>query len=133
MLIPGNQQLILNAVIHHLDHKNVSHDPQIKYNVIQIATSLARQIRSGAFLSDIGFVSDLCRHLRKSLQATIEPIQDQELNLNSALQNAIEYCLLETIKGVIPCTQFFLFIYFIFLFFFSFLYFSSMLMFILFY
>ncbi|PSS00223.1 hypothetical protein CEY00_Acc24192 [Actinidia chinensis var. chinensis] len=97
---PGNQQLILNAVIHHLDHKNVSHDPQIKSNVIQIATSLAQQIRSGAFLSDIGFVSDLCRHLRKSLQATIESVQEQELNLNSALQNAIEYCLLETVKGI---------------------------------
>ncbi|GFS38930.1 uncharacterized protein Acr_00g0060280 [Actinidia rufa] len=97
---PGDQQLILSAVIHHLDHKNVSHDPQIKSNIIQIATSLARQIRSGAVLTDVGFVSDLSRHLRKSLQATIESVQEQELNLNSALQNAIEYCLLEIAKGI---------------------------------
>ena len=83
ILIPGNQRLILSAVIHHLDHKNVSHDPQIKSNVIQIATSLAQQIRSGAVISDVGFVSDLSRHLRKSLQATIESVQEQELNLNS--------------------------------------------------
>ncbi|KAA8545251.1 hypothetical protein F0562_020035 [Nyssa sinensis] len=96
---PGNQQ-ILAAVIRHLDHKNISHNPQTKSYVIQIATALTRQIRSGAVLSDIGFLSDLCRHLRKSLQATVELHGEQESNLNIALQNSIEDCLLEIAKGV---------------------------------
>jgi hypothetical protein len=96
---PESQQLILSAVVHHLDHKNVSHDPQIKSNVIQTATTLACQIRSVA-VSDIGFVSDLCRHLRKSLQATVDSVGEQELNLNIALQNSIEDCLLESAKGI---------------------------------
>ncbi|KAL7003167.1 hypothetical protein U1Q18_004325, partial [Sarracenia purpurea var. burkii] len=97
---PGDQQLILSTVIHHLDHKNVSHDSQIKSNVVQIATSLARQIRSEAELSDIGFVSDLCRHLRKSLQVTAESVRVEDLNVNISLQSAIEDCLLETAKGI---------------------------------
>ncbi|XP_031249114.1 protein EFR3 homolog A [Pistacia vera] len=96
----GNQQLILAAVIRHLDHKNVVHDPELKSQVIQVASSLARQIRSGAVLAEIGFVSDLCRHLRKSFQATVESAGEQESTLNISLQNAIEDCLLEIAKGI---------------------------------
>ena len=99
-LIAGDRLLILAAVIRHLDHKNVEHDPQIKSNVIQVASALTRQIRSGVVLSEIGFVSDLCRHLRKSFQATVESVGEQESNLNISLQNSIEDCLLEMAKGV---------------------------------
>lgn len=100
LLISGNQQLILASVIHHLDHKNVSHDPQLKSYVIQVASALARQIRSGMVLVEIGSVSDLCRHLRKSFQATVESVGEQESNLNILLRNSIEDCLLEIAKGV---------------------------------
>ncbi|KAF3453185.1 hypothetical protein FNV43_RR03623 [Rhamnella rubrinervis] len=96
----GNQQLILTHVIRHLDRKNVSHDPQLKSYVIQVATALAREIRSGAMLPEVGFVSDLCRHLRKSLQATVESVGEQESNLNIMLQNSIEDCLLEIAKRI---------------------------------
>jgi len=100
VLISGIRQFILTSVIHHLDHKNVSQDPQVKSNIIQTATYLAQQIRSEAVLSDIGFISDLCRHLRKSLQASVLSVGEQELNLNISLQNDIEDCLFETVKGV---------------------------------
>lgn len=49
---------------------------------------------------EIGFVGDLCRHLRKSLQASSESVGEQELNLNIMLQNSIEDCLLEIAKAV---------------------------------
>ncbi|KAF3454137.1 hypothetical protein FNV43_RR04584 [Rhamnella rubrinervis] len=98
--VSGNQQLILTHVIRHLDRKNVSHDPQLKSYVIQVATALAREIRSGAMLPEVGFVSDLCRHLRKSLQATVESVGEQESNLNIMLQNSIEDCLLEIAKRI---------------------------------
>ncbi|KAL3538274.1 hypothetical protein ACH5RR_001640 [Cinchona calisaya] len=97
----GNQQLILAGVVRHLDHKNIVHDPQIKSSVIQTATALAQQIRTGIVLSDIGFVSDLCRHLRKSLQATFESIGEQEMDINLKLQTSIEDFLLEIAKGII--------------------------------
>lgn len=96
----GNQQLVLSAVIRHLDHKNVTHDSQMKSHVIQVAAVLARQIKSGAAQSEIGFVSDLCRHLRKSFQATAESVGGQEMNLNVTLQNSIEDCLLEIAKRI---------------------------------
>lgn len=88
-------------MIRHLDHKNVTHDSQMKSHVIQVAAVLARQIKSGAAQSEIGFVSDLCRHLRKSFQATAESVGEQEMNLNVTLQNSIEDCLLEIAKRVV--------------------------------
>ncbi|CAA0816532.1 Uncharacterized protein SHERM_16398 [Striga hermonthica] len=54
-------------------------------------------------ISDMGFVSDLFRHLRKSFQATAESnsIGEQERDLNADLQTCIETCLLETVKGIV--------------------------------
>nr|GEX46087.1 protein EFR3 homolog B [Tanacetum cinerariifolium] len=97
---PDNQQLILASVVHHLDHKNISHDPELKSYVIQTTTALARQVRSEVALKDIGYVSDLCRHLRKSLQATVESVGELESSLNISLQSSIEDCLLEIAKGI---------------------------------
>ncbi|KAJ8447080.1 hypothetical protein Cgig2_022809 [Carnegiea gigantea] len=98
--VPEYQMRILNGVIRHMDHKNVAHDPIAKSCVVQVAASLARQIRSGASLADVGCVSDLLRHLRKSLQSTASPIGETEGNLNIHLQNSIESCLLEVAKGI---------------------------------
>lgn len=99
MELPENQQIILNGIIRHMDHKNVSHDPVVKSCVVQVAANVARQIRSGGTLSDVGCVSDLLRHLRKSLQSIAGPTGEQEINLNIHLQNSIESCLLEIAKG----------------------------------
>ncbi|KAL0454647.1 UNVERIFIED_CONTAM: protein SEMI-ROLLED LEAF 2 [Sesamum latifolium] len=98
---PGYQQLILAGVVRHLDHKNVAHDAEMKCHIVQTASYLARQVRLEAVISDMGFVSDLFRHLRKSFQATAEPVGEQELNMNAALQTSIETCLLETVRGIV--------------------------------
>ncbi|XP_019453147.1 PREDICTED: protein EFR3 homolog A-like isoform X5 [Lupinus angustifolius] len=103
----GNQRFIIASVIHHLDHKNIMNDPQLKTRVVKVATSLGMQIRSGKGLTEIGFVGDLCRHLRKSLQASNELVEEQELNLNILLQNSIEDCLLEIAKGIVDAQPLF--------------------------
>ncbi|CAM8969105.1 unnamed protein product [Rhodiola kirilowii] len=97
----GNKLFILAAVVRHLDHKNVAHDPKSKSLIIQVATALVRVIRSeGIVLSEVGCISDLCRHLRNCLQATIKSVNDDEINLNLSLQSSIEDCLLEVAKGI---------------------------------
>lgn len=98
--ISENKQLILASIVHHLDHKNISHDPELKSYVIKTTSALVRQVRSEVALKDIGYVTDLCRHLRKSLQATVESVGEHEFNLNALLQSSIEDCLFEIGKGV---------------------------------
>ncbi|CAN6313041.1 unnamed protein product [Urochloa humidicola] len=95
----GNEQLILTAVIRHLDHKNVSHDPQTKSDIIQTATSLARQLRSRGFAAELVVAGDLCKHLRKTLEA-VESGSVEELKLNESLQNFLEDCLMEVVRGI---------------------------------
>ncbi|GER48585.1 ARM repeat superfamily protein [Striga asiatica] len=99
----GLAPLILAGVVRHLDHKNVVHDPQTKCHIIRTASCLARQVRLEMVISDMGFVSDLFRHLRKSFQATAESnsIGEQEWDLNADLRTCIETCLLETVKGIV--------------------------------
>ncbi|KAL6645700.1 hypothetical protein ACP70R_017308 [Stipagrostis hirtigluma subsp. patula] len=97
----GNEQLILTAVIRHLDHKNVSHDPQIKSDIIQTATSLARQLRSRGVAVELVVAGDLCKHLRKTLEAVESAsVRVEELNLNESLQTFLEDCLLEVVRGI---------------------------------
>ncbi|XP_062215824.1 protein SEMI-ROLLED LEAF 2 isoform X2 [Phragmites australis] len=95
----GYEQLILTAVIRHLDHKNVLHDPQTKPDIIQTATSLARQLRSQGVAAELVVAGDLCKHLRKTLEA-MESACVEELNLNESLQNFLEDCLLEVVRGI---------------------------------
>lgn len=97
----GNERLVLSTVIRHLDHKNVASNPQTKADIIQSATSLVIQLRSRGVVSEIGVVSDLCRHLRKCLEAIGQNGSGiEESNWNESLQNSIEDCLLEIVKGI---------------------------------
>lgn len=68
--------------------------------MIQIATALAQQLRAQAIVPDIGIVSDMCRHLKKSLQASVDFGGQQKPNISTSLQSAIEDCLLEIARGV---------------------------------
>ena len=99
--LAGNEQLILTAVIRHLDHKNVSRDVQTKSDIIQTATSLARQLRSRGYAAELVVAGDLCKHLRKTLEA-VELGSVEDLNLNESLQHLLEDCLMEVVRGVCP-------------------------------
>ncbi|ERN02110.1 uncharacterized protein LOC18430213 [Amborella trichopoda] len=100
MASTGNDQLILAAIIRHLDHKNIAHDPLIKSNIIQICTALVRLLKSRVIIAELSVVSDLCRHLRKSLQASTDLVSQQDSNWNISLQHSIEDCLLEITKKI---------------------------------
>jgi flagellar motor component MotA len=97
--LTGNEQLILTTIIRHLDHKNVLHDPQTKSDIIQTATSLARQLRSRGFAVELVVAGDLCKHLRKTLEA-VESGNVEDQNLNEPLQIVLEDCLMEVVRGV---------------------------------
>ncbi|KMZ69756.1 hypothetical protein ZOSMA_208G00490 [Zostera marina] len=100
MKCSDHHQAVLAAIIRYLDHKNVAHDPRMKSDIIQVATSLIKQSTLRTGVSEIATISDLCKHLRKSLQATVELVGLQESNRNITLQNSIVDCLLEISKGI---------------------------------
>lgn len=97
--ISGNEQFILISLVRHLDNKEIVHDPQLKSNIVRIATSLVKQLRLQSVVAEIGVMTNLCRHLSKSLQSTIDIIRAEEESCNFLLQDSIEDCLLEIVKG----------------------------------
>ncbi|ONK72473.1 uncharacterized protein A4U43_C04F19800 [Asparagus officinalis] len=92
-----NSHLLLSLVIKHLDHKNVSKQPDVQIDIILVAIQLARDAKLQASLAIVTAISDLIRHLRKCLQCSIEASSPgSNINKwNSALHSALEECLLE--------------------------------------
>ncbi|CAM6009795.1 unnamed protein product [Sphagnum balticum] len=95
-----NDQLLLAALVRHLDHKKVEESLSTKTNIISLTAVLARQSKAKATVAEVGAMSDLLRHLQKSLQSGMETsmvVGDNKdfPGQNSALQTAIEECLME--------------------------------------
>jgi hypothetical protein len=95
-----NDQLLLAALVRHLDHKKVEEILSTKTNIIALTVILARQSKAKATVAEVGAMSDLLRHLQKSLQSGMETSMvvgdNKEFpEQNSALQTAIEECLME--------------------------------------
>jgi hypothetical protein len=97
-------------LIKHLDHKNVVQQPQMQIHIIEISTILAQQSKSRASVAMVGAMSDLARHLRKSMHCTYEAsnLSDDINNWNKSFQAAIEECLVQFAKKVINLTMLFI-------------------------
>ncbi|CAM6091632.1 unnamed protein product [Calypogeia fissa] len=98
----GNDQLFLPMLVRHLDHKAVADQPSLKANIVEIIGILARHSKAKRTTADIGAMSDLVRHLRKTIQVNLESLasngyvpEDQQ-----NLQTALEDCLTELVKRV---------------------------------
>eukprot|EP00249_Psilotum_nudum_P022334 c28475_g1_i1 orf=207-3284(-) len=96
----GNDHLLLAVLVRHLDHKNVSHQAQMKADIVEITTILARLSKAKATVTEVGVISDLFRHLRRTLQCSLEASGPLERNWNNSLQMALEECLLEFARKV---------------------------------
>ncbi|PKA47054.1 hypothetical protein AXF42_Ash011728 [Apostasia shenzhenica] len=97
-----NAHLLLSILIKHIDHKTVQKQAQMQLNMIEIATHLATQSKAETSLAIVSTVSDLVRHLRRSMQCTIgnTSMSDDALKWNSKFQAAIDECLIQLSKKV---------------------------------
>lgn len=94
----GNGQLLLAALVRHLDDKNVDGNLVAKRNIVALTAVLARQSKAKATVAEVGAMSDLSKHLRKSLQVSMETPPGGSVRVpdeNILLQAAIEECLME--------------------------------------
>lgn len=103
----GNDCFLLAVLVKHLDHKNMIQEPKIKADVVSIAACLARQSKSKATAVEIGVLSDMLRHLRNTLQVSLEGSPLLKLDYNKDLQLAIQEFLAELVKKVGDLTPIF--------------------------
>jgi hypothetical protein len=106
MDISGNEQLFFPIVIRHLDQKVVADQPSLKANIVEIVANLARHSKAKPTVADLGAMSDLLKHLRKSIQFTMEssPSTGHLVEDHQNLQTALDECLTELVKRVLFVT-----------------------------
>jgi len=91
-----NSCLLLSVLVKHLDHKSVAKQPIVQINIINTATKLAQNVKQQASVAILGAISELIKHLRKSMQNSAEDssFENDGFKLNTELQFALEMCIL---------------------------------------
>ncbi|KAI5682892.1 hypothetical protein M9H77_04120 [Catharanthus roseus] len=92
-----NTHFLLSNLIKHLDHKNVLKQPDMQLDIVQVATSLARDTKTLASVSIIGAVTDVMRHLRKSIHYSLDDanLGADLIKWNRQFREAVDDCLIE--------------------------------------
>ncbi|KAA8518182.1 hypothetical protein F0562_015656 [Nyssa sinensis] len=88
---------LLSILIKHLDHKNVLKQPNMQLDIVEVTTSLARHTKVQPSLAITGAISDIMRHLRKSIHYSLddENLGADIINWNRKFREAVDECLVE--------------------------------------
>ncbi|KAF3437919.1 hypothetical protein FNV43_RR20675 [Rhamnella rubrinervis] len=97
-----NTHFLLSILIKHLDHKNVLKNPSMQLDVVEVATALAKQTKVQASVAMIGALSDMMRHLRKSIHCSLDDssLGAEVIEWNRKYGKAVDECLVELIYKV---------------------------------
>lgn len=88
---------VLSILIKHLDHKNVLKKPNMQLDIVDVATHLARQTRIQPSVAIIGALSDMMRHLRKSIHCSLDDsdLGSEVIEWNRKFRAAVDECLVQ--------------------------------------
>nr|KYP67940.1 Protein EFR3 isogeny B [Cajanus cajan] len=96
-----NTHLLLSILVKHLDHKNVLKNPNMQLDIVGVITHLAQQTRVQQSVAIIGALSDMMRHLRKSIHCSIDDsnLGSEIIQWNQKYRLEVDECLVQlTIK-----------------------------------
>lgn len=93
--------MLLSILVKHLDHKNVLKNPKMQLDIVGVITHLAQQTRSQQSVAIIGALSDMMRHLRKSIHCSLDDsnLGSEIIQWNQKYRMEVDECLVQlTIK-----------------------------------
>ncbi|XP_022732999.1 uncharacterized protein LOC111287061 isoform X2 [Durio zibethinus] len=92
-----NTHFLLSILVKHLDHKNVLKKPSMQLDIVDVATSLARQTKVQPSVAIIGALTDMTRHLRKSIHCSLDDssLGDEVIQYNQKFRTAVDECLVQ--------------------------------------
>ncbi|KAJ6921236.1 protein SEMI-ROLLED LEAF 2 [Populus alba x Populus x berolinensis] len=92
-----NTHVLLSILIKHLDHKNVLKEPSMQLDIVEVTTALAEHAKVDPSLAIIGAVSDVMRHLRKSIHCSLDDanLGAEIKNWNKNFREVVDKCLVE--------------------------------------
>ncbi|KAE9590726.1 hypothetical protein Lalb_Chr20g0110701 [Lupinus albus] len=92
-----NTHVLLSMLIKHLDHKTVLKEPNMQLDIVEVTTSLAQYAKVQPSVSIIGALSDVMRHLRKSIQCSLNEsnLSTDVIDWNKNFKEAVDKCLVQ--------------------------------------
>ncbi|KAG4123474.1 hypothetical protein ERO13_D11G328900v2 [Gossypium hirsutum] len=97
-----NAHYLLSILVKHLDHKNVLKQPDMQLQIVEVTTSLARDSKVEPSVAILGAVSDVMRHLRKSIHCSLNDsnMGTEVINWNKYFKEAVDKCLVQLSHNV---------------------------------
>ncbi|KAK7392869.1 hypothetical protein VNO78_21319 [Psophocarpus tetragonolobus] len=92
-----NTHVLLSILIKHLDHKVVIKQHNIRLDIVEVVISLAQYAKVQPSVAIVGAVRDLVRHLRKSIQYSLDDsnLDAEMMNWNKNFREAVDKCLIQ--------------------------------------
>ncbi|GAV57300.1 hypothetical protein CFOL_v3_00838 [Cephalotus follicularis] len=92
-----NKHFLLSTLIKHLDHKNVLKQPDMQLDIVEVTTYLAQLAKVESSVAIIGAVSDVMRHLRKSIHCSLDDanLGADVIKWNRNFREAVDKCLVQ--------------------------------------
>ncbi|WOK94081.1 hypothetical protein Cni_G02783 [Canna indica] len=96
-----NTHILVSVLIKHLEHKAVLKQPDIQLHIVEVTAFLAEQSKAQASVAIIGAISDLVKHLRKSMHALGDKnMGDDIIKWNNNFRTAVDECITELSKKI---------------------------------
>ncbi|CAL0326641.1 unnamed protein product [Lupinus luteus] len=92
-----NTHVLLSMLIKHLDHKTVLKEPKMQLDIVEVTTSLSQYAKVQSSISIIGALSDVMRHLRKSIHCSLDEsnLGTDVIDWNKNFREAVDKCLVQ--------------------------------------
>ncbi|GMI71859.1 EFR3 OF PLANT 3 [Hibiscus trionum] len=86
--------VLLAILVKHIEHKNVTKQPHVQINIVNIIAQLAQNAKPLPSVATIGTITELMKHLRKCLQNSADLSSSGGDNkCNTDLQLGLEKCI----------------------------------------
>ncbi|KAI9116279.1 hypothetical protein K1719_012446 [Acacia pycnantha] len=101
----ANTHFLLSILVKHLDHKNVLKDPNMQLDIVDVITRLAKQTKVQQSVAIIGALSDMMRHLRKSIHCSVDDsnLGAEVIRWNQKYRQEVDECLAQLSLKVTIC------------------------------
>ncbi|KAF3325594.1 Protein EFR3 [Carex littledalei] len=94
--------LMISMLIKHLEHKAILKQPEMQLSIIQITATLAEQSRVQTSVQLIAAITDLVRHLKRTLHFALDSrdLSQEMVKWNEKFRVAVDECLIQLSKKV---------------------------------
>jgi protein EFR3 len=88
-------------LVKHLEHRTVLKQPDMQLDIIEVITCLTNQSRAQNSIALMGALTDMVKHLRKSMQLpTDTSLGVEEIKRNDRYRKVVDECLVQLARKV---------------------------------